>query len=294
MTNNELLLFDRIEIIKSTLKGKEDLCYISFSGGKDSCVIDKLIDIALPNNKILRVFINTGIEYNDIVNFVKEKQVNDKRFIIINSGVNIKKMLSEKGYPFKSKEHSLKIGQFQKGSNSPNILKYKQGGEFGCPKSLLYQYNADFNIKLSSACCTELKKKPIHKWQVENKKTITILGLKQGEGGQRANHSGCVVFDKNHNIKKFKPLNPMSDEREQWFIKKYNIKLCKLYYPPFNFKRTGCKGCPYALDLQKQLEAMELLLPNERKQCEFIWKVVYQEYRRLNYRLKNKEQGRLF
>lgn len=83
MTNNELLLFDRIEIIKNTLKSKEDLCYISFSGGKDSCVIDKLIDIALPNNKIPRVFINTGIEYNDIVNFVKEKQVNDKRFIII-------------------------------------------------------------------------------------------------------------------------------------------------------------------------------------------------------------------
>jgi len=220
MTNNELLLFDRIEIIKNTLKDKQDLCYISFSGGKDSCVIDKLIDIALPNNKILRVFINTGIEYNDIVNFVKEKQVNDRRFIIINSGVNIKQMLTQKGYPFKSKEHSLKIGQYQKGLTSPSILKYKQGGEFGCPKSLLYQYNTDFNIKISSLCCDELKKKPIHKWQVENKKTITILGLKQGEVAQRANHSGCVVFDKNHNIKKFKPLSPMSDEREQWFIKK--------------------------------------------------------------------------
>lgn len=33
-----------------------------------------------------------------------------------------------------------------------------------------------------------------------------------------------------------------------------------LYYPPFNFKRTGCRGCPYALELQKQLEIMQNLV----------------------------------
>lgn len=71
--DNELLLFDRLEIIKSTIKkyGEENF-YISFSGGKDSTVLHYLVDMALPDNKIPRVFINTGIEYNDIVNFVKE------------------------------------------------------------------------------------------------------------------------------------------------------------------------------------------------------------------------------
>lgn len=50
---------------------------------------------------------------------------------------------------------------------------------------------------------------------------------------------------------------------EQWFIEKYKVKLCRLYYPPFNFDRTGCKGCPFALHLQNQLEVMEHFLPRE-------------------------------
>ena len=89
-----------------------------------------------------------------------------------------------------------------------------------------------------------------------------------------------------------KQLKSKSDE---WIKNVYNnIKLCKLYYPPFNFRRTGCKGCPYSLDLQEQLEIMALYLPTERNQCEYIWKPVYDEYRKLNYRLKRVEQGKLF
>ena len=35
-------------------------------------------------------------------------------------------------------------------------------------------------------------------------------------------------------------------------------------------------------------------MPNERKQCEYIWKPVYEEYRRLGYRLKKVEKIKLF
>lgn len=90
-------------------------------------------------------------------------------------------------------------------------------------------------------------------------------------------------------IVKFHPLLVVNDDFEQWYIDKYQINLCKLYYPPFNFDRTGCKGCPFALHLQDQLNKMELFLPNERKQCEMIWKPVYEEYRRIGYRLKDKK-----
>jgi hypothetical protein len=39
---------------------------------------------------------------------------------------------------------------------------------------------------------------------------------------------------------------------------------------------------------------MEELLPNERKACEVIWKPVYEEYRRIGYRLTKSEQIKLF
>lgn len=65
MTENDFILFDRIEVIKKTIeKYGEENFYISFSGGKDSTVLHHLIDEAIPGNKIPRVFMNTGIEYN--------------------------------------------------------------------------------------------------------------------------------------------------------------------------------------------------------------------------------------
>lgn len=75
MTEYEFLLADRITKIKSMneLYDLESNAYISYSGGKDSTVLSHLIDLALPNNKIPRVYINTGIEYKLIVNFVERE-----------------------------------------------------------------------------------------------------------------------------------------------------------------------------------------------------------------------------
>ena len=295
--DNELTLFDRINVIKDTIvKYGEQNFYLSFSGGKDSTILHYLLDIALPNNRIPRVFINTGIEYNAIVKFVKELAENDDRFVIINPTQPIKKTLETYGYPFKSKQHSSMLSVYKKSGVGKSVKRYlgliESNTLFRCPKILKYQFTPNFEIKCSDKCCLKMKKEPVHKWEKTNNKSISILGLRQGEGGQRASHKGCVVLD-GDSLVKFKPLNPITDEWEQWFIETYNIKLCELYYPPFNFKRTGCKGCPFSLDLQEQLNIMEKYIPNEAKQCEIIWKPVYDEYRRLNYRLKINEQIKL-
>lgn len=295
----ELLLFDRTNIIRDTIKkyGEENF-YISFSGGKDSTVLHYLVDLAIPDNKIPRVFINTGIEYNDIVSFVKSFAEKDNRFIIIAPSRNVKQTLEQYGYPFKSKEHSLKVGKYQDGSRAVSILKYKNrnyddNSRFQCPKILQYQYEDSFKIKLSDKCCYKLKKEPIHKWEKENKRSIAMTGMRKDEGGQRANIAGCITT-RGSKVVKFHPLLVVSEEWENEFITKNNIQLCKLYYSPYNFTRTGCKGCPFALELDKQLEVMERLLPAELKQCEYIWKPIYDEYRKLNYRLKKVRQNKLF
>ena len=298
--DNELLLFDRIEVI-NTANEKYDLennAYISFSGGKDSTVLHYLIDQALPNNRIPRVFINTGIEYNDIVSFVKSMAEKDDRFIIITPKIPIKQMLEKYGYPFKSKEHSLYVSVYQNSGVTKTITGYLQPNEnrknFKCPKVLRYQFTEDFNIKISNKCCFKLKKEPFAKWQKENNKSITMTGMRKQEGGTRRYIKGCIITDKDGSVKKFHPLLVVDDDFEDWFINKFQIKLCRLYYPPFNFERCGCKGCPFALNLQDVLTAMATYLPKEREQCEIIWKPVYDEYRRLGYRLTDEEQLKLF
>lgn len=84
MTEQEFLLADRIAKIKS-MNEQYDLehnAYISFSGGKDSTVLSHLIDEALPNNQIPRIFINTGIEYKLLVAFVeREREIHASRLL---------------------------------------------------------------------------------------------------------------------------------------------------------------------------------------------------------------------
>ena len=105
------------------------------------------------------------------------------------------------------------------------------------------------------------------------------------EGGRRAT-TKCLAFKNNGKLLSFHPLAPLTKEWENWFIKEYEINICDIYKSPYNFERTGCKGCPFNIYLQKELDILDEYFPAERKQCEIIWKPVYDEYRRINYRLK--------
>lgn len=347
MTDFDFMLQDRIAKIQA-INEQYDLehnGYISFSGGKDSTILHYLIDIALPNNKIPRVYLNTGIEYKMVREFVKSLQKVDNRIVIVNSNVNIKNMLETYGYPFKSKQHAHNWLVYSNNRDEiDNIIKYLEDNPnelfnydyihnlprgaktiikyiFGIreketkvkndtpinvverererenvvctslktvPDCLRYQFTKDFNIKLSDKCCYKLKKEVAHKWEEENNKYITITGMRAEEGGMRG-QNGCTIFDEGK-LKKFHPLMVVNEQFEEDFIKQNNIKLCELYYPPYNFKRTGCKSCPFALDLQQQLDLMQMYLPNEYKQCNIIWKPVYDEYRRIGYRLDKKQE----
>lgn len=285
MTDNEFLLFDRLEKIKATVTD-ESKFYISYSGGKDSNVISALIDMALPGNTIPRVYCDTGIEYKMVREFVLHKAETDKRIVVLRPGVKIIQMLRENGYPFKSKNHAralyewprktkLSIGYYQ-GESSPN---------FACPQMLKYQFEeSGLSFKVSDNCCTNLKEKPFKKYQKKTGRAVAITGLMKSEGGRRVT-AKCQVFSMGK-LKRFNPLAPMTKEWEDWFIDTHHIKLPELYYPPYNFIRTGCKGCPFALFLQHELDVLERLLPAEKKQCEIIWAPVYAEYRRLGYRLR--------
>ena len=130
-----------------------------------------------------------------------------------------------------------------------------------------------------------MKKKPMLDYAKLSNRPNAIVGLLGDEKGGRS-HAKCVVTS-GHGIL-FQPLTAVDHEWEQYFIEKEHIQLCKLYYPPYNFTRTGCKGCPYNIKLQESLDILEQYFPAERKQCELIWKPVYDEYRRLNYRLKQR------
>lgn len=224
--DNELLLQDRLEVIRLT-DSKYDLehnAYLSFSGGKDSTILHHLLDMALPNNNIPRVFIDTGIEYRLIREFVLELASKDNRFIIIKPTRPIKATLEKYGYPFKSKQHSHNLMVYQHSGIGRSVERYlsiiESNTKFRCPKILEYQFTDKFQIKVSDNCCLKMKKEPIHKWEKANNRHIALTGMRNSEGGERASIKGCILTDKNGNLTKFHPLIKVDDNWENWFIER--------------------------------------------------------------------------
>ena len=109
-----------------------------------------------------------------------------------------------------------------------------------CPSKLRYQFTTEFKnsgLKLGDMCCYKLKKEVAHKYEEQSNRQIAITGIRGEEGGMRA-LNGCTIFNEDK-LKKFHPLKVITDEYEEEFIKREKVELCKLYYPPFNFTRTG-------------------------------------------------------
>ena len=81
----------------------EDGVYISFSGGKDSTVLLDLVREDYPN--VRAVFVDTGLEYPEIRDFVKTFDNID----IVRPKMNFKQVINTYGYPFISKEVSKTV-----------------------------------------------------------------------------------------------------------------------------------------------------------------------------------------
>lgn len=292
-TENGFLLQDRVLKIRSIMEqyGEENF-YVSFSGGKDSVILSELLDIALPGNEIPRVYANTGIDLNIVRNFVFGLAKKDKRIVIVQPKTPIKPMLEAEGYPFKSKHHSHHVERFQRIGMVDSIKSYLGEGNWGsamiCPKALKYQFSDDFNLKISDHCCVRIKEEPLTEWGREQNRPYTLIGIMPDEGGRRTKAS-CLAFS-GKKLKAFQPLVAVNKAWEEWFIETFRIEICEIYKPPYNRERTGCKGCPFALHLQEELDMLEKFFPAERKQCEILWKPVYDEYRRLGYRLRKENQ----
>ena len=78
----------------------EDGVYVSFSGGKDSTVLLNIARNLYPNIKA--VFVDTGLEYPEIREFVKTF----KNVDWLRPKMNFRQVIEKYGYPFISKEVS--------------------------------------------------------------------------------------------------------------------------------------------------------------------------------------------
>ena len=136
---------------------------VSFSGGIDSTVLLHLVRSVYPEVKA--VFVNTGLEYPQIVKFVHTIENVD----IVRPKMSFREVCQKYGYPLISKETSQKIEEIRttKSERLLNIRLGKTDSKRGAlPKKWLFLLDAPF--KISARCCGALKKQPFYAYQSKN------------------------------------------------------------------------------------------------------------------------------
>lgn len=277
----------------------EDGVYVSFSGGKDSTVLLDIVRKMYPG--ILAVFVDTGLEYPEIREFVKTFD----NVTWLKPKKTFRQVIEEYGYPFISKEVSGKIYEAKSKPDGyaatqcfdPNSEKIKRYGNRYNYSKWKFLFEAPF--KVGSNCCNVMKKSPI--------KIFEHKTLRHGITAQMASESavrtrqwiehGCNAFDKKRPIS-----NPMSFWTEQdvlLYIKENDLPICSVYgevvevegkevsikdqdvlelfdidrtyYRTTGCQRTGCMFCGYGCHLEEPGEGRFLKMKETHpKQYDYI------------------------
>lgn len=250
--------------------------YVSFSGGKDSTVLLHIAREIYPD--IPAVFVDTGLEYPEIRQFVKTFD----NVTILRPKIRFYEVIRKYGYPIISKEvsESVRQGRIALTCDKYNYRLQKLMGTALNKEGKKSIYNiekyrpllyVDFNI--SNVCCNVMKKAPAHAYEKKSGR-FPITAQMAEESATRKQQwikNGCNGFGM-----KSPKSNPMSFWTEQdilQFIKESGIKIASVYGDiadasdpaqiPLDIgcgcgklcttgcKRTGCVFCGFGAHLEK-------------------------------------------
>lgn len=277
-----LSLRSKVEMTRTRIKGwvneyGEDGVVVSFSGGKDSTVLLHIVREMYPD--VPAMFVNTGLEYPEIVKFVKTHENVD----IIRPRLNFRQIIERYGYPFISKEVSGIVGGGQRAKKQLEQEGYdisdrtvmveecakrlkKQRGEWrrlaqclgaisktneikpdlssdekGMYSDIPQKYKFLMNAPffVSDRCCMEMKKNPAHQYQKETGRRA-ITAQMADESRLRLNQWLA------HGCNMFDVKNPVSNPMSFWteqdvlrYIKENNIKIASVYGDIVNVDSDG-------------------------------------------------------
>lgn len=258
----ETLALKRIKEFYDFNEGK---VYVAFSGGKDSTVLLHLVRRFYPEAEA--VFVNTGLEYPEIVDFVKT--IPNVR--MMRPKQSFKQVLEKYGYPVVSKNVSRYVRDLQNPTpNNQRTRNLRMGllpekSKVGVlSKKWRFLINAPF--KCSEQCCDIMKKEPIKRYEKETN-NHGIVGTMASESQMRTityKRQGC--FNKNKNL--VMPLSIWNEDDIWTYLKKYNLSYSKIY--DMGEKRTGCMFCMFGIAFDKipnRFQRMEKTHPKLHNYC---------------------------
>lgn len=214
----------------------QDGVYVSFSGGKDSTVLLHMVREEFP--RVPGVFVDTGLEYPEIREFVKTFD----NIEWLKPKMNFRQVIENYGYPFISKEVAQRIYDVTtsakkqgigitetslfKRNFDPDSDYCKNFPQFCCDKWGLF-FEAPFAI--SHKCCDVMKKKPSKEYEKRTGRK-PFLGTMASESRLRMTSwikYGCNAFQGPR--QKSTPMAFWTDQDVLLYIKKFEIPICSVY-----------------------------------------------------------------
>lgn len=299
-----------------TYLAKCERAQCSISGGADSDVMLDIVTKADEENKVTYVFFNTGIEYAATKKHLQYLQ--DKY------GVEIKEYKAKTpvalacrkyGQPFISKHISEVISRLQrhgfKWENKPFEELYKEYpkckaalrwwcngfGEWSRFNINYYPYLKEFMIEnppdflISNKCCNYAKKYVAKEAANEEQCDLVIIGIRKAEGGIRsAAYKSCFSEATTGKAANFRPLFWLTNADKEEYENIFDVKHSDCY-TKYGLTRTGCAGCPFGKDFEKELEIIKEYEPKLFAAVNKIFGSSY-EYTRKYYEYRKEAKER--
>lgn len=215
--------------------------YVSFSGGKDSTVLKHIVDGMYDD--IPAVFVNTGLEYPEIQQFVRE--IKAGKYDCFNPDVEIVRpemrfdeVIRKYGYPVASKEVAgyVREAKHSKSEKLRTMRRQRFMGEYRRPDGQLSEYNCpkwgfllDAPFEVSDKCCAVMKKNPINKYAKQTGRK-GIIGTMANESRFRKQswiRYGCNMYEGGKQLSR--PLSFWTEQDILHYIKQFNVPYCPVY-----------------------------------------------------------------
>lgn len=252
--------------------------YVSFSGGKDSTVLLHMVRKIYPD--VVGVFLDTGLEYPEIKEFVKSTP----NIVTIRPEMMFNKVIETYGYPVISKEIAKFIDEYRRNPNGytakkfdPNSDYVKKYGSRYCLEKWIPLRDSEF--KISDKCCNIMKKKPAKKFEKES-------GLKPFIGTMAVESNLRKTEYLKHGCNSFETIRPSSTPMGFWteddvlqYLKEFNVPYASVYgsiymddkgwYHTTGANRTGCMFCMFGVQSEKSPNRFEIMKNTHPKQWDY-------------------------
>jgi len=232
---------------------------VSFSGGWDSNILLHIVRGLYPD--VPAVFVHTGLEYPEILEFVRKTD----NVGWLRPKMPFFKIIDKYGYPVLSKENSQKIYEIRNTKSEKLLYKRLHGNDTKWKSGKLpdkWMFMIDAPFKISEKCCYHLKKAPAKKM------VNPFLGLMTCDSKLREQkyirNGGCNSFE--GKIESM-PLALWTREDTVEYVKRYNLPYSHIY--DMGYDHTGCMFCMFGVHLEKGLNRFQRMKQTHPKQYDY-------------------------